>query len=56
MGAKRDEVMGLERIYNEEPYDLYSIPHTIGVIKLIGMSCGTYGRQETYIQGFVGET
>ena len=59
-GLKRDEVTGeWRRLHNEELCALYLLPN-IRVIKSkknqMGGTCGTYGVQERYIQGFGRQT
>ena len=60
LGSKRDEVRGeWRKLCNEELNDLYCSPNITRVIKerrQIGRTCSTYGGEEWFIQGFVGET
>ena len=46
------------KLHKEEVHDLYSTPYKGDEIKEdeMGGSCGTYGGQDRYIQGFCGET
>jgi len=47
----------VEKIRNEKLYDVYSSPNLDQIKKNeTGGACGTYGRQETCIQGFGVET
>jgi hypothetical protein len=46
------------RLHNKELHDLYSSPNIIRVVKKneFVWVCGTYGGQETCVNGFGGET
>ena len=48
------------RLHNEDLYDVYSPPNNIRGMKIkkneMGVTCGTYGREERCITGFGGET
>jgi hypothetical protein len=61
LGLKKDEVTREWRILrNKELYDLVLLTNYNSSDKIknseMGGACGTYGRQERYIQNFGGET
>jgi len=60
IGPKRDKVTSeWRKLYHEEPYDLYSSPNIVWVIKsrmgwVVHVAC--MGGEKRHIQGFGGET
>jgi hypothetical protein len=46
------------RLYNEELYDLYSLPHLVHQFKadMLGGALGTQRGEKKYMQGFCEET
>jgi hypothetical protein len=58
-GIKGDEVTGeWKKLHKNELHILYSSPNIIRQIKsrrMVGGTCGTYGREEKSVQGFGGK-